>query len=325
MAFDRSGNVTGFSNTTVFEIVNGGTGASTAQQARINLGVVGPADTQILTNKTIDGANNTISNIGLTTQVTGTLPVGNGGTGATTLTSNNVILGNGTSAVQFVAPGTAGNVLKSNGTTWESAAEDAQVYPGVGLVISTGTAWDTSKTAPTGDIVGTSDTQTLTNKTISGADNTLTNLITRDTEQTTTSGSNKDFTGIPSWVKKITVMFNAVSFSSGVPLLVRLGDSGGFETTGYVSTSGFISSGGATITNKTDGFVINSNNAGHAFTGIMEITNISGNVWVSSHSVRLSDTIIASGGGVKTLSDPLTQISIVGGTFDNGSVNIMYQ
>jgi len=60
--------------------------------------------------------------IGLTTHVTGTLPVGNGGTGATTLTLNNVLLGNGTSAVQVVAPGTNGNVLTSNGTTWTSAA-----------------------------------------------------------------------------------------------------------------------------------------------------------------------------------------------------------
>jgi hypothetical protein len=52
----------------------------------------------------------------------GTLGVSGGGTGATTLTSNNVILGNGTSAVQFVAPGTNGNVLTSNGTTWASSA-----------------------------------------------------------------------------------------------------------------------------------------------------------------------------------------------------------
>ena len=54
--------------------------------------------------------------------VAGTLNVANGGTGATTLTANNVILGNGTSAVQTVAPGTNGNVLTSNGTTWTSAA-----------------------------------------------------------------------------------------------------------------------------------------------------------------------------------------------------------
>jgi hypothetical protein len=54
--------------------------------------------------------------------VTGIVAVANGGTGASTLTANNVILGNGTSAVQFVAPGSNGNILTSNGTTWTSAA-----------------------------------------------------------------------------------------------------------------------------------------------------------------------------------------------------------
>jgi hypothetical protein len=49
------------------------------------------------------------------------LPIASGGTGATTLTANNVVIGNGTSAVQFVAPGTSGNLLTSNGTTWTSA------------------------------------------------------------------------------------------------------------------------------------------------------------------------------------------------------------
>lgn len=53
------------------------------------------------------------------------VPVANGGTGATTLTANNVLLGNGTSAVQAVAPGTTGNLLTSNGTTWTSAAPPA--------------------------------------------------------------------------------------------------------------------------------------------------------------------------------------------------------
>jgi len=54
-----------------------------------------------------------------------TVPVANGGTGATTLTANNVIIGNGTSAVTFVAPGTTGNVLTSNGTVWASTAPAA--------------------------------------------------------------------------------------------------------------------------------------------------------------------------------------------------------
>lgn len=50
-----------------------------------------------------------------------TLAVASGGTGATSLTANNVILGNGTSAVQTVAPGASGNVLTSDGTTWTSS------------------------------------------------------------------------------------------------------------------------------------------------------------------------------------------------------------
>jgi hypothetical protein len=70
-------------------------------------------------NLTLGGA---LSGVSLTTQVTGTLPVANGGTGAASLTANNVILGNGTSAVQAVAPGSTGNVLTSNGTTWVSQA-----------------------------------------------------------------------------------------------------------------------------------------------------------------------------------------------------------
>lgn len=70
---------------------------------------------------------NTSGQASLTTAVTGTLPVANGGTGATTLTANNVLLGNGTSALQAVAPGTSGNALVSNGSTWTSAA-----VPGLG-------------------------------------------------------------------------------------------------------------------------------------------------------------------------------------------------
>jgi len=61
----------------------------------------------------------------LSTGVTGTLPVANGGTGLSTLTANNVILGNGTSSPLFVAPSTSGNVLTSNGTTWQSTAPAA--------------------------------------------------------------------------------------------------------------------------------------------------------------------------------------------------------
>lgn len=86
-------------------VTDGGTGASTATDARTNLSAAK------------SGANSDITSItGLTTALT----VPQGGTGLATLTANNVVLGNGTSAVQFVAPGTFGNVLVSNGTTWTS-------------------------------------------------------------------------------------------------------------------------------------------------------------------------------------------------------------
>ncbi len=62
---------------------------------------------------------------GITPATASTLGVASGGTGASTLTANNVLLGNGTSAVQFVAPGSSGNVLTSNGSTWTSAAAAA--------------------------------------------------------------------------------------------------------------------------------------------------------------------------------------------------------
>jgi len=67
----------------------------------------------------------TLGSVDLTSQITGTLPVANGGTGATALTLNNVVLGNGTSAVQVVAPSTSGNLLTSNGTTWQSSTPAA--------------------------------------------------------------------------------------------------------------------------------------------------------------------------------------------------------
>lgn len=91
--------------------------------------LVGKATTDTLTNKSIDGGSNTLTNVSLTTSVTGTLPVANGGTGSSSLTANNVLLGNGTSALQVVAPGTSGNVLTSNGTTWQSSAAPSSGQP----------------------------------------------------------------------------------------------------------------------------------------------------------------------------------------------------
>ena len=102
--------------------------------------------------------------VDLATNVTGTLPVGNGGTGAATFTANNVLLGNGTSAFQVVAPGTTGNLLTSDGSTWTSSpAPSGMVYPGVGIPNSTGTSWGTSySTTGIGTVVALADSPSFT-------------------------------------------------------------------------------------------------------------------------------------------------------------------
>ena len=112
-------------------LTNGGTGATT-RQAALNALAGGATSGQYLRG---NGTNVTLSAIqaadvptlnqnttGTAANVTGTIAVANGGTGATTLTANNVLLGNGTGVLQAVAPGTTGNVLTSNGTTWVSQA-----------------------------------------------------------------------------------------------------------------------------------------------------------------------------------------------------------
>jgi hypothetical protein len=107
-AFNASGAVTSFQTSL------SGLTPSTSSTGSITLGgTLGTAN---------GGTGSTSTTyVNLASNVTGTLPVANGGTGASTLTANNVLLGNGTSSPTFVAPGTNGNVLQSNGTTWTSA------------------------------------------------------------------------------------------------------------------------------------------------------------------------------------------------------------
>ena len=96
------------------------------------------------------------------------LPVASGGTGSTTLTANNVLLGNGTSALQAVAPGSSGNILTSNGTTWTSAAPTAFL---TGMII----LWSGSiASIPSGFALcdGTSGTPDLRDRFIVGAGST---------------------------------------------------------------------------------------------------------------------------------------------------------
>ena len=132
---------------TSLNIVTDTTGAMAIQTSGTTAIAISAAQAVTLTNPlpTGSGGTGTTSTTfaNLTTNVTGTLPVANGGTGATTLTANNVLLGNGTSAPQFVAPGTSGNILVSNGTTWISASNAPPFASGTAMLFQ-------QTSAPTG-------------------------------------------------------------------------------------------------------------------------------------------------------------------------------
>ena len=144
----------------------------------------------------------------------------------------------------------------------------------------------------------------------------------------TASSTSVDFTSIPSWVKRITVMFSGVSTSGTSLPLIQLGDSGGFEITGYLSTSVQLAAGN-NVDSSTAGFVIRSATATNVLSGSVIIETISGNAWVSHHVLKQNTAGIVVGGGDKTLSDTLTQVRIttVNGTdtFDAGTINILYE
>jgi hypothetical protein len=137
-----------------------------------------------------------------------------------------------------------------------------------------------------------------------------------------------DFETIPSWVKRITVMLNGVSTSGTSNVLFQLGDSGGFESTGYNSTS-LSAATTVSTSNSTAGFLLFANVATDARSGVLLLAQISGNTWIASGTFKVSTATNCFVAGDKTLSDALTQIRLttVNGTdtFDAGSVNIMYE
>jgi hypothetical protein len=112
----------------------------------------------------------------------------------------------------------------------------------------------------------------------------------------TASGTSVDFTGIPSWVKRITVMFSGVSTSGSSNYQVQIG-SGSVTTSGYACGFTYVSSGAATA-NATSGFVVaNPSSAAVVFSGILTIALVSSNTWVSSHVMGETDAARAMLGG----------------------------
>lgn len=148
------------------------------------------------------------------------------------------------------------------------------------------------------------------------------------TVQATTSGTSIDFSSIPSWVKRISVLFAGVSTNGGDELIVQIGDSGGIETTSYVSSA---SESGAND-GSTAGFICSvSLVAGSAVHGrlAIELADAANNLWVASGSFGVTGSWGVACGGYKSLSATLDRLRITttGGTntFDAGSVNISYE
>jgi hypothetical protein len=159
--------------------------------------------------------------------------------------------------------------------------------------------------------------------------NNVNSAIVSGTAVASTSGTSINFTGIPSWAKKVTVMFSGVSTSGTSPLQIQIGDSGGVETTGYLS--GAWTGASNYQTGITTGFVLNGSTvAAVAYHGNITICNLNSNTWSSSHSLGASGgSYHCLGGGSKDLSATLDRVRIttINGTdtFDAGSINILYE
>lgn len=145
-----------------------------------------------------------------------------------------------------------------------------------------------------------------------------------------TSGTSIDFTGIPSWVRRVTVMFSGVSTNGTSPYLIQLGDAGGIENTGYTSSGKYFASSSLTTATSTAGFIVgNTTAAASSYFGHFTINLVSANAWTAFGALTESGNSVNMGVGGKTLSDTLDRVRIttVNGTdtFDAGSINIMYE
>lgn len=189
------------------------------------------------------------------------------------------------------------------------------------------TASDFTATFPaaTGNVVTTGSSAVVTPAM-------LTQPLTSGTA-VTASGTSVDFTGIPSWVKRVTVMFNGVSTNGTSNVRVRIGPSGGVETSGYLGASITCLATGVNTQAFTAGFDFYDGGAAAAVrNGVMILALLDSitNTWSASANLGQSDAARFIGlGGSKPLAGALSivRITTVNGTdtFDAGSINILYE
>lgn len=221
---------------------------------------------------------------------------------------------------------TGANITTAAGDTAVFRGEASSVVRCIAYIRKDGSALTSSVPAfaTQSDYNTGTDTTKVLNSAILRANN-----IVQGTAIATTSGTSHDYTGIPSWVKRITVMFSGVSTNGASPIQIQLGDSGGIENTGYVSSGAFSGASGGGTT-STSGLLATAATSGTVIQhGIATITYLGSNIWVGSAVLGRNDAFVFLAGGSKTLSATLTQIRIttVNGTdaFDAGSINILYE
>jgi len=168
----------------------------------------------------------------------------------------------------------------------------------------------------------------------SGGDALIVSDIRSGTPIPTTSGTSHDFTGIPNWVKRITMMFNAVSTNGTSVPFIQIGDSGGIEVTGYESMAVYTTTSANTTRGAeyTTGFGLygTATAAINEITGAVTLHKMDSNTWVLSGNIYdKTGNVVGSVSGVMTLSDILDRIRLttLNGTdaFDAGSINISYE
>jgi len=157
-----------------------------------------------------------------------------------------------------------------------------------------------------------------------------TQKIVRGTAVASTSGTSIDFTSIPSWVKRITIMLQGVSLSGTANILFQLGTGGTPTTTGYVSGASTIGSATPASTSSTSGIPIYLAFAAGSVSGSISFFNLSSNIWTASGTSGYGvATGTATSGGHVSLGGVLNivRITTTNGTdtFDAGSVNILYE
>lgn len=159
--------------------------------------------------------------------------------------------------------------------------------------------------------------------------------IVSGTAITLTNQTAPEFTGIPSWVRRITLNFRDVQTNGTAPPLIQIGDSGGIETTGYSGSNAILVSGGVVVVTFSSGYGIGVNTANWTATTAvngsvtLSLLDATTNTWAAQGNLGAGNTGALYGiTGSKSLSATLDRVRLfIDGTqlFDGGTINIMWE